>query len=111
MDFVGLFFAVETYNYTGLPVGVIVSSLGGSSIQSWVSQEHLKEVPRYVVDQEAFEAAKQARQDKGEGLWYKKDWNDSDWQTIDVPSTWAEKVFRRKGLSGTGKVLYVRLPW
>ena len=91
------FFAVETYNYTGLPVGVIVSSLGGSSIQSWVSQEHLKEVPRYVVDQEAFEAVKQARQDKGEGLWYKKDWNDSDWQTIDVPSTWAEKGIQTKG--------------
>ncbi len=91
------FFAVETYAYTGLPVGVIVSSLGGSSIQSWVSQEHLKEVPRYVVDREAFEAAREARRDKGEDLWYGKDWDDSDWPTTEVPGTWAERGIRTQG--------------
>lgn len=40
------FYAQEAYEHTGVPVGMLVSSLGGSSIESWISQEHLRQFPQ-----------------------------------------------------------------
>ena len=40
------FYAQEAYAKTGVPQGMLVSSLGGSEIESWISQEHLKEFPQ-----------------------------------------------------------------
>ena len=37
------FYAQEAYAKTKVPQGMLVSSLGGSAIESWISQEHLKE--------------------------------------------------------------------
>ncbi len=39
------FYAQEAYRHTGVPVGMLVSSLGGSSIESWISEEHLCKFP------------------------------------------------------------------
>lgn len=84
------FFAQEAYEYTHVPVGMLVSSLGGSAIESWISQEHLKEFPQLLVDQAAYDSLKLARQDRGAGRWQLPECDDSDWATMTVPGYWRE---------------------
>lgn len=84
------FFAQEAYEHTHVPVGMLVSSLGGSAIESWISQEHLKEFPQLLVDQAAFDSLKLARQDRGAGRWQLPECDDSDWATMTVPGYWRE---------------------
>ena len=76
--------------HTHVPVGMLVSSLGGSAIESWISQEHLKEFPQLLVDQAAFDSLKLARQDRGAGRWQLPECDDSDWATMTVPGYWRE---------------------
>lgn len=84
------FFAQEAYEHTHVPVGMLVSSLGGSAIESWISQEHLKEFPQLLVDQAAYDSLKLARQDRGAGRWQLPECDDSDWATMTVPGYWRE---------------------
>lgn len=84
------FFAQEAYEHTHVPVGMLVSSLGGSAIESWISQEHLKEFPQLLVDQAAFDSLKLVRQDRGAGRWQLPECDDSDWATMTVPGYWRE---------------------
>lgn len=84
------FFAQEAYEHTHVPVGMLVSSLGGSAIESWISQEPLKEFPQLLVDQAAFDSLKLARQDRGAGRWQLPECDDSDWATMTVPGYWRE---------------------
>ena len=84
------FFAQEAYEHTHVPVGMLVSSLGGSAIESWISQEHLKEFPQQLVDQAAYDSLKLARQDRGAGRWQLPECDDSDWATMTVPGYWRE---------------------
>lgn len=84
------FFAQEAYEHTHVPVGMLVSSLGGSAIESWISQEHLKEFPQLLVDQAAYDSLKLARQDRGAGCWQLPECDDSDWATMTVPGYWRE---------------------
>lgn len=91
------FFAQEVYDRYKVPVGMLVSSLGGSGIESWVSREHLKEFPELLFDKAALDSMKLARQDKGAGKWHRKDWDDTDWATMEVPGYWHENGIRLKG--------------
>lgn len=84
------FFAQEAYEHTHVPVGMLVSSLGGSAIESWISQEHLKEFPQLLVDQAAYDSLKLARQDRGAGRWQLPECDDSDWATMTAPGYWRE---------------------
>lgn len=95
------FYAQEAYNHTKIPVGMLVSSLGGSAIESWISQEHLKEFPDLLIDQEAIDSLRIIGVDRGAGKWTAAEWNDADWQTITVPSLW-----RAQGMSTKGTVYY-----
>ena len=91
------FYAQEAYAKTKVPQGMLVSSLGGSAIESWVSQEHLKEFPRLVLDKEALELMNQASKDQGEGKWNQLNWDDSDWETMQMPGTWRENGVNVRG--------------
>ena len=91
------FYALEAYNKTGVPQGMLVSSLGGSAIESWISQEHLKEFPNLILDKEALAAQEEARKDKGEGVWNLPDIDDSDWGTMQMPGTWRENGLNVRG--------------
>lgn len=91
------FYAQEAYEKTKVPQGMLVSSLGGSAIESWVSQEHLKEFPRLLLDKEALAGLEQANIDKGEGKWSQADWDDSDWKTMQMPGTWRENGVNVRG--------------
>ena len=92
------FYAQEAYAKTKVPQGMLVSSLGGSAIESWVSQEHLKEFPRLLLDKDAIAAANDARIDKGAGRWQAFDLNDADWQTMEMPGTWRENGVNVQGV-------------
>ena len=91
------FYAQEAYVKTGVPQGMLVSSLGGSEIESWISQEHLKEFPRLLLDKEALKAFEEANKDKGEGVWNQLYFDDSDWETMEMPGTWRENGLNVRG--------------
>lgn len=76
---------------------MLVSSLGGSAIESWISQEHLKTFPELLFDKAALDSMKLAQQDKGTGCWQQKNFDDTDWATMDVPGYWQENGIRTKG--------------
>lgn len=42
------FFATEVWNRYHVPVGMLVASKGGTDIESWISQERLKDFPRQI---------------------------------------------------------------
>ena len=92
------FYAQEAYEYTQVPQGMIVSSKGGTAIESWISQEYLKEFPKLIIDQEALEGLKEAKKDKGSGKWNVRDFDDSDWKKMQVPGTWKKNEINVKGI-------------
>ena len=91
------FFAVEVYERYKVPVGMLVSSKGGTDIEAWIDQDHLTDFPRLRVDREALAAQKEALRDKGAGLWYRSDFDDSGWDEVEVPGTWDETGIRTRG--------------
>lgn len=92
------FFAQEAYRTYGVPVGMLVSSKGGSAIENWISQEHLKEFPNLIVDKEALDNMRRAELDKGTvGKWASEGLDDSDWETIKVPGSWREHDLKVRG--------------
>lgn len=92
------FFAQEAYDQYKVPVGMLVSSLGGSTIESWVSQEHLKEFPQLILDRDAVDSLNLAKKDKGAGRWNAVEMDDSDWTAIKVPGSWRENGIHARGV-------------
>jgi sialate O-acetylesterase len=111
-DFVAVayFFAQEVYTATGVPIGLINAALGGSPIESWLSEESLREFPAAYAEWQRFksqalidsiEAADRARnsawygelQRKDRGLaqgWHRADLDDADWAETEIPGFWAD---------------------
>jgi sialate O-acetylesterase len=103
---VAYFFAKEMYEKTGVPVGLINSSVGGSPAEAWISEEALQPFPALINDKRICESdefvAEMQRlgslpghrwdailneQDKGlnEAIrWSSPDYNDSSWKTTDL---------------------------
>jgi sialate O-acetylesterase len=48
------FFARSIYNEYKVPIGIINSSVGGTPIEAWISEEGLKEFPKLTVRIESF---------------------------------------------------------
>lgn len=78
--------AVLNYEHTGIPQGMLVSSLGGSAIESWIPEYKLLEFPEQAGRKEAADKALAENSDKGEGLWLNEDFDDSAWNTINNPT-------------------------
>jgi len=100
------FFAIEMYNETKVPVGIINSSWGGSSIEAWMSEEALQEFPRNLRERDLFNSDEyKALMNKAGGMmsrfwslslykgdeglhspikWYEPELDDSGWETVDV---------------------------
>ncbi|MDH6312045.1 sialate O-acetylesterase [Parabacteroides sp. PFB2-10] len=95
------FYAQEAYAKYQIPIGMLNSSVGGTPIEGWISQEHLKEFPQYLFDKTAADNARKARMDKGAGKWQAEDLDDSDWATMTMPGFW-----RNKGLNARGVVWF-----
>ena len=56
LDFsaVAYYFAKEIYNKYHIPIGLINASLGGSPVESWISEESLKAFPSYFQEAQQF---------------------------------------------------------
>jgi sialate O-acetylesterase len=103
------FFGAELYKKHEVPVGLINTAIGGSPIESWLSEEYLKsymerwEIARFRADSirakrnaEANSSrfnfnAELAKSDSGIGRWSKADVNVSGWPQISLPGYWADK--------------------
>lgn len=105
----GYFFAKAMYEKNSIPVGLINSSWGGTPVEAWISEEGLKEFPKYINDKRQYEDdayLKSIKQTEGlsfyrwntslyrgdAGLheatpWYAANYNDKDWRTVDLFST------------------------
>lgn len=108
---VAYFFARELHEATGIPIGLINASVGGSPAEAWISEEGLKPFPAYLNerdiwrDDQLVEGVRQLdrarrdswnqilyQQDKGlnEGeKWFSRKRDDSQWETVDLfDTTW-----------------------
>lgn len=111
------FFAKLLYARTGVPVGIINASWGGTPIEAWISKDGLKEYPEYLdlaavyssedlvkeiqkmEGRRSFEWSKVLyRTDKGlhqPTPWYAENLDDSDWETVDMFSRdWASNGWK-----------------
>ncbi len=105
------FFAKEMYAATGVPIGIINASWGGTPVEAWMSEEALSAFPRYVNEKRLYEDdgyRERIKTLEGENFyrwnsvlhasdaglhsspaWYAPDFDDSDWTTVDMfSSTW-----------------------
>lgn len=100
------FFAKAVYEKTGVPIGLINSSWGGTPVEAWTSEEGLKDFPLYINDKRQYEDdayCAHIKKVEGEnyyrwnrslylgdaGLheatpWYAADYDDSSWESIDM---------------------------
>ncbi|MEX6689191.1 sialate O-acetylesterase [Danxiaibacter flavus] len=109
---VAYFFAREIYQKYHVPIGIINASVGGSPIESWMSEEALKTFPvsynlllrnrdtasinlRNKQAAAQTSALRQKQDQRDEGLQGKPAWYDTSfipkgWQNINVPGYWED---------------------
>jgi sialate O-acetylesterase len=109
----GYFFARALFEKYHVPIGLINASVGGTPVESWMSEDALKAFPAYLDSAEKYsnnsytdsirkadEAAANAWNDlirqKDPGLqgpepWYEEAFDASDWQEADIPGYWDEQ--------------------
>lgn len=58
-------FAVLAYEHTGIPQGMLISSLGGSAIEQWIPEERLLQFEEQAELKRLADDAIEARSDKG----------------------------------------------
>ncbi|MDR0231767.1 MAG: sialate O-acetylesterase [Dysgonamonadaceae bacterium] len=114
---VAYFFAKEMFNKTGVPVGLINSSVGGTPAEAWIGEEFLKDFPvklndmrmaqsdEFVTEMQRLGSLPGQRwdtvlneQDKGlTGTirWSSPDYDDSSWSTVNLlDNSWGRKNSR-----------------
>jgi sialate O-acetylesterase len=109
------FFAQEAYAKYGVPVGILNSSVGGTAIEGWISQENLKEFPQFTTPLAVLDSARRSMAanrgnmqamppqpvDQGIGKWSAETIDDSGWTAMAIPGQWADR-----GLSVSGTVWF-----
>jgi sialate O-acetylesterase len=111
---VAYFFAKEIYEKQQVPIGLINTALGGSPVESWMSEEALKPFPKTYEEAKKFKNDELIKQiessdknrnddwykelnvnDKGLSdknlLWSQSNFNDSDWAQMEIPGFWANQ--------------------
>ena len=103
------FFAKELYKKTGVPVGLVNASWGGTPVEAWMSEEALSPFPKYINEKRIYEDEGYRQRiktlegenfyrwntalDNGDpGLngpikWYSADLDDSRWETVEMFSS------------------------
>ncbi|MFL9832267.1 sialate O-acetylesterase [Flavobacterium sp. ST-87] len=107
---VAYFFAKAIYEKEQIPIGLINSALGGSPIESWLSEDALKAFPEAYQESQKFknkelikeiESGDKKRNDDWYNLLNKTDlglgnhWDlagtyDKDWDMMQIPAYWAD---------------------
>lgn len=128
LDFtaVGYFFAKTLHDRYDVPIGLINSSVGGSPVQSWMSEEALAIDPEQLAElgnlredgyveqiqndeQQAISSWFQRLNEADRGLaaderqWFEEALDSSDWKTMNVPNFWDEQ-----GIDGAPGVVWFR---
>ncbi|MFO7257901.1 MAG: sialate O-acetylesterase [Bacteroidota bacterium] len=112
---VAYFFAKKLHEAYGIPIGIINASVGGTPIESWTSEEGLREFPDIArtiarnkdtarVNEINRTAAQKRRSgeavrppDKGlQGPvhWYDPDFKPEGWRTMSIPGYWEDQGIR-----------------
>lgn len=108
MEFSALayFFAKAMYRETGIPVGLVNASWGGTPVEAWMSEETLMDYPQYISEKRLYEDEAYRKEIKRlEGMafhrwntelhasdpgyneerkWYDPEYNDRDWIKVDM---------------------------
>lgn len=110
---IAYFFGDELYKKYSIPIGLIRSSLGGSPIQAWISEDAIKVFPEYYQEAQKFKdttlimqiqtddreraSAWYTKMNKideaynGHGSpWFMPEVKVSDWSGMEVPGYWAD---------------------
>ncbi len=109
---VAYFFAKKLYEKYHVPIGIINSSVGGTPIEAWTSEEGLKSFPSIVntieknkdsayvngLNRRAFaaNANRGPKQPQDKGLtgaikWYDVNYQPKNWRTINIPGYWEDQ--------------------
>jgi len=110
---VAYFFAKQIFAKYGIPIGIINASVGGTSIESWTSEEGLKDIgglreiiirnkdTAYVngVNRKTFsnQLKKTISTDKGLNgniKWYDPEYLPKGWMNINIPGYWEDQGIR-----------------
>ncbi len=98
MGAVSYFFARDLYAKYQVPIGIINSSVGGTPIESWISEEGLKEFPAYVKDTSKVVApAAPAKKSADRGLaekWANPAYQPKGWKRYAIPGFWEDQGLR-----------------
>lgn len=116
------FFAKQLYLKYHVPIGIINSSVGGTPIQAWISEEGLKQVPQYadrltLLKDTAYlnrllqvkpvnNASTDQKYDRGLNdarPWYDPAYTPKKWNPFWLPGYWADQ-----GISGLNGVVWFR---
>jgi sialate O-acetylesterase len=111
---VAYFFAKEIYEKNQVPIGLINTALGGSPVESWMSEETLMAFPNAYEEAQKFkndelikqiETSDKKRNDDWYALlnandrgisdknsqWNQVNCNDADWSKMPIPGFWADQ--------------------
>lgn len=111
---VAYFFAKEIYEKQHIPIGLINTALGGSPVESWMSEEVLAAFPKAYEEAQKFKNDERIKQietsdkkrnddwytlinanDKGfsdkNAQWNQANINDNDWLKMSIPGYWADQ--------------------
>lgn len=111
---VAYFFARELYKKTGIPIGLIHTSWGGTVAEAWTSGTTLKQMPDFADDVKKIEQTNQAlavvdykvklkawqkgifAKDsgyvQGKPMWSSTAYDFSNWDNMSLPAYWEEKA-------------------
>jgi len=128
MEFSALayFFAKEVYESTGVPVGLVNASWGGTPVEAWMSEEALQPFPKHINEKRIYEDREYCKLIKklegqafhrwntslyngdpgysGEVKWYDPDFDDKEWKSVGMFS----KDWGNDGLNPTGGSHWLR---
>jgi sialate O-acetylesterase len=98
MGAVSYFFARDLYAKYQVPIGIINSSVGGTPIESWISEAGLKEFPAYAKDTTRNSPAPPApRKSADRGLtekWASPNYSPKGWKRFAIPGFWEDQGLR-----------------
>ena len=98
MGAVSYFFARDLYAQYRVPIGIINSSVGGTPIESWISEAGLKEFPAYVKDTtRTIPAPPAPRKSTDRGLsekWASPSYSPKGWKRFSIPGFWEDQGLR-----------------
>jgi sialate O-acetylesterase len=98
MGAVSYFFAHDLYTKYQVPIGIINSSVGGTPIESWISEDGLKEFPAYVKDTtKTAPPTPTVKKSADRGLaekWASESYQPKGWKRFAIPGFWEDQGLR-----------------